>query len=353
VKHTAEKATQYLNEALESYIESNVYHSSSFFSGRYASFQKKLNDNLAQLQVTQAIPSRFMEVFAVLGLFILILVNHHQQASAAADLVNIGAFMAAAYKIIPGITRMANIGAQVRTYAYTINDIDEENKSAAEPFNAVTVHVKDIAFRSVNYAQGGRQILRGFHCEIHTGDFVGIAADSGRGKTTLMNLLLGFLEPDQGSIFFNDLPVNAVARQQFWHDIAYVKQQQFLIHDSIARNIVLHEGPYDDQRLQQTIDATGLRAWVDSQPEGVEQLLSDNGKNISGGQRQRIAIARAIYKNAGLIILDEPFNELDQASAALLAAYFRQLSQEGKIVIMIAHQASSLAACNKIIRLDE
>ncbi|RYZ49079.1 MAG: ABC transporter ATP-binding protein [Sphingobacteriales bacterium] len=353
VKHTSEKATQYLNEALDSYIESNIYHSTSFFSGRYAAFQKKLNDNLAQLQVTQAIPTRFMEVFAVLGLFILILVNHYNHSPAATDLVNIGAFMAAAYKIIPGITRMANISAQVRTYAYTIHDISPEKESDIMPFNAVNVHLKDIVFQSVCYARGDKQILERFNSAIRGGDFVGIAAASGKGKTTLINLLLGFLEPDQGCILFNDLPVNAVARQQFWPDIAYVKQQQFLIQDTIARNIVLHEGPYDEARLQEVIEVTGLQTFIKSLPDGTDHVLADNGKNISGGQRQRIAIARALYKNAGLIILDEPFNELDQASASLLVAHFRRLAQEGKIVIMIAHHTSSLAGCNKMIRLDE
>ena len=92
---------------------------------------------------------------------------------------------------------------------------------------------------------------------------------------------------------------------------------------------------------------------VDQSPDGINKEITENGKNISGGQQQRIAIARALYKDAELVLLDEPFNELDERSAESLAQYFKQLSANGKIVIMITHDSKSLSYCNKIISLDE
>jgi ABC-type bacteriocin/lantibiotic exporter with double-glycine peptidase domain len=87
--------------------------------------------------------------------------------------------------------------------------------------------------------------------------------------------------------------------------------------------------------------------------DGLDKIITENGKNISGGQQQRIALARAVYKNAELILLDEPFNELDEDSSTLLLEHFRELSKKGKTVIMITHDKQSLSYCNKIVSLDE
>lgn len=353
VQHTSEKTTQYLQEALNSYIESNIYDKRSFFSDRYTSFQQKLNQHLSQLQLVQAMPSRLMEVFAIAGLFLLILVNQYTAAAATTELINIGAFMAAAYKIIPGITRMSSLSAQMRMYAYSIKDSQPGKEKPIPHFNAIKEPIKSVVFEKVSFAHTGKEILNDFSCSLQQGDFIGLSSASGKGKTTLINLLLGFLEPQEGQILMNGLPVNAEARQQYWYDIAYVKQQQFLIHDSIARNICLNEDAYDAEKLQQAIAFSGLEAFVNSFPEGQDKIIADSGKNISGGQRQRIAIARALYKDAGLIILDEPFNELDSTSEASLLRHFKMLIEKGKIVILVTHNSNSLSFCNKIITLNE
>ena len=95
-----------------------------------------------------------------------------------------------------------------------------------------------------------------------------------------------------------------------------------------------------------------LEALIGQFAEGLKKVVSENGKNISGGQRQRIAIARALYKDADLIILDEPFNELDEASSILLLHYFKAMAEEGKMIILITHEQKSLSSCNKIISLN-
>lgn len=353
VQHTSEKTTQYLQEALNSYIESNIYDKRSFFSGRYTVFQQKLNQHLSQLQSVQAMPSRLMEVFAVSGLFLLILVNQYTASAATTELINIGAFMAAAYKIIPGITRMSSLSAQMRMYAYSIKDTQPEKEKPTAHFNVIKEPIKSVVFDHVSFAHTDKEILKDFNCSVQKGDFIGLSSASGKGKTTLINLLLGFLEPQQGQILINSLPANTEARQQYWYDIAYVKQQQFLIHDTIARNICLAEDDCDARKLQQAIAFSGLEPFINAFPEGLDKIISDSGKNISGGQRQRIAIARALYKDAGLIILDEPFNELDSRSEALLLTHFKTMTEQGKTVILITHNSSSLSFCNKIITIND
>lgn len=351
VKDNAEKSTQYLQEALQGYIESNIFNKKGFFTNRYAVHQQRLNNYLAQLQISQALPSRFIEIFAVAGLLILIMVNKYADHTTT-EIVNIGAFMAAAYKIIPGITRIAALSAQMRTYAFTLNDISADTEVVTEPYNHIHEKISSIEFKDVSFSYKDNEILNHFNMQVQAGDLLGISSASGKGKTTLINILLGFLKPDSGQVLINEVILGADERKQYWKDITYVKQQHFLIHDTILHNITLEEEHYDETRFNKAIAAAGLGMFINSFPEGINKVISDNGKNISGGQRQRIALARALYRNTAVILLDEPFSELDQDSERGILQYLQSLTAEGKIVILITHNPASLQYCTKTISVN-
>jgi ABC-type bacteriocin/lantibiotic exporter with double-glycine peptidase domain len=294
-------------------------------------------------------------VFAIFGLFILILINSFAGNSNSVEILIIGAFMAAAYKIIPGIVKILNSAGQVKTYKYTINDLLKEKARTlthteklhnGTPINAVT-------FCKVSFSYTNHQVLNNFSMNIQRGDFAGISGSSGRGKTTVINLLMGFLSATEGNIYINNEITNTNEQERFWKNIAYVKQQSFFIHDTILKNITLDENNVNKEKLQEVIEVTGLNELLGKYKEGMEKLITENGKNISGGQRQRIAIARALYKEADIILLDEPFNELDEASELRLVKYFRKMAENGKIVVLITHNQAALSFCNKIIPLDE
>jgi len=353
MKLSSDKSLQYLQEALSGFVESNIYTKNDFFLQRYAAYQKKFNIYHSDLLVTQGIPSRMIEIFALFGLFILIAFS---KWSGGADtmIITIGAFMAAAYKIIPGIVKILNLNGQVQTYSHTISDLIQNNKTiTAQHKKGETTTVRSIQFKNVSFRYKDELLFDNLNLNIKQGDFLGIAGLSGKGKTTILNLLLGFLTPDSGEIIVNDKPANNISLQQYWPAISYVKQQTFLIHDTIAQNITLSNEPGDEEKLDEVIRASGLADLIDTFPEGVNKVIMENGKNISGGQRQRIVIARALYKNADLVILDEPFNELDEKSEHCLVNHFKYLSGTGKLVILITHDKKSLSFCNKILSLDE
>ena len=351
IKTSSEKALQHLKEALSGYIESNVYAANPFFTKRYSSRQQALNQYLASLQSAQVFPARMMELFAVLGLFALIIVNEFFGDPDIVPVVAIGAFMAAAYKIIPGLVKVLNLGSQVRTYAFTAKDL--AYNSGAHP-QSPERHpaIGSIAFREVSFSYDNKKVFENLNLEIKSGELTGLTGLSGRGKTTLFNMLLGFLDPVKGQILINNTPAAANERQRLRSNAGYVKQQPFLVHDSILTNITLGTDGYDEQRLQQAITATGLDTFITQLPDGLQTIVAENGKNISGGQRQRIALARALYKNADMLLLDEPFNELDETSEEKLLQHLRGLSQKGKLVILVTHNTKSLSFCNKIISLD-
>ncbi len=347
-----EKTIQYLNESLAGFIESNIYDKHHFFTTRYVAWQQKLNVHLSKIQGLQGLPGRLLEVFAVLGLFILIVVSRWASIEGTFNILTIGAFMAAAYKIMPGVVKILNCSGQIRTYSFTINNFKQTRTATKGGLKEEKENIRSIEFRKVSFAYGQQSLLNEFNLLATTGDFVGISGISGSGKTTLLNLLTAFLDPDHGDICINGVAINMVERKQWRKRIAYVKQQSFLIHDSIIKNITLDDDNFDQQRLEAVLTATGLEMLIKNDPAGLDKMITEAGRNISGGQRQRIIIARALYKNADLIILDEPFNELDNASEDLMLKHFSAMAAQGKIILLITHKKTSLLFCNKIISLD-
>lgn len=343
---------QHLHESISGFVESNMYDKNVFFTERYAAAQHALNMHQSNLQSTQALPARLAEVFAVFGLLALITISSVAgNTQYATQVVTLGAFMAAAYKIIPGMSRILNSLGQIRTYEFTLNDlVQTTHPSPVEKTDPVS-SIHTIAFQQVGFQYNHAPVLDQFTCNIQPGDFIGIEGHSGRGKTTLLNILLGFITPQQGRVLINNQHTDYHERRQYWKQIAYVKQQPFFMHDTLLTNITLNGKQYDAPRLQQSLETAGIADWLNKLPAGMDTLLTENGKNISGGQRQRIALARALYKNASLIILDEPFSELDEKAEEKLLHHLQQMASTGKMIILITHNKKSLAWCNKIITL--
>ncbi len=351
-KDLSEKTIQYLKEALKGFIESNLYNSKPFFAKRYNASQSQFNKVLSDQLVIQNMPSRLIEIFAVMGLLFLIII-HSFTAADSISVITIGAFMAGAYKIIPGVVKILNSSGQIKTYEFTIDDLLKNKSLVSKNISENKWPLHSIEFKNVFFHFKMEPVLKQLSFFISKGDFIGLSGISGKGKTATMNLLLGFLEPDEGTILINGIPVEMQQRQSFWKNISYVKQQPLLIYDSILKNITLNESVSDFQKLEEVLRVTRLNELVSKFPEGYNKIITEDGKNLSGGQRQRIAIARALYKEADLIILDEPFSELDRYSEDCLLKYFSELAQRGKIIILITHNKESLLFCNKIISLDE
>jgi len=350
IKSSNEKALQYLHEALTGFIDVNIYNGKNFFIDRFYKEQERLSAFLPDLQVSQNMSARLLEMFAVIGLFLLFIANQYLGNPQTEVIINIGAFVAAAYKIIPGIIKILNLNEQIKTFGFTTIDLAYNlSSNNAEPYHYYTP-IQSISFSGVSYSYNNKLILDDFSLTIQSGDFIGISGPSGIGKTTFVNIFLGFLNEQSGQILINGKPMAANARQTNWGNIAYIKQQTFLIHDTIKTNICF-DTTIDNDRFANAIHISGLDKFVATIPEGFEKIITEQGKNISGGQRQRIAIARALYKKANIYILDEPFNELDEVSEISLLEYFSKLTESGCIVLLITHNPKSLSYCNKIISM--
>ncbi|HEY4287547.1 MAG TPA: ABC transporter ATP-binding protein [Puia sp.] len=350
---SSEKYLQHLQEALAGFVESNVYHKQEAIVDRYLGVQREFNESVADQQIILGIPSRLVEVFAIFGLVIIIGLSYYSGNGDGAAVLTIGVFMAAAYKIIPGIVKIMNSVGQMNTYAFTMDHLAVRGEEGMNGVGCPVPVISRIDCRRLVFTYNGQRILNEQDLEINAGEFVGICGPSGRGKSTILNLLLGFLTPDGGDISINGVSTDAAARRAYWGRIAYVKQQPFLLHDTVLYNVTLGGGGYDRDRLEKAAGMAGLLPMIDSFDKGWDKVIAENGKNISGGQRQRVAFTRALYKNADLLILDEPFSELDEESEREMMDLCLDLTRRGKTILLITHNRENLSFCHKTVVLDE
>lgn len=353
-KQTSERSLQYLQEALSGFVESNLYHKASYFLKRYTTQQFAFNRAISDYLAVQEVPGRVMELFALLGLVMLIVFAHWSSGQDHQVIVTVGAFMAATYKIIPGVVKILNVSGQINAYRFTL-DAGELPRGLPRrgPVTPVPEGLRSVQIMEMEFGYQGNRLLEGLNLFLEPGDFAGITGPSGRGKTTILNLLLGFLEPAAGEIRINGRRTSVLERQAYRRHISYVKQQPFIIRGSLLQNILLDESSYDKKRLQQALEVTGLREAFGVSPEGLAKVIVENGRNISGGQRQRIALARALYKDAPLVMLDEPFSELDEGSEYQLLQHLRYLGEKGRMILLINHRSESISICNKTMSLHD
>ncbi|PTQ95118.1 ABC-type bacteriocin/lantibiotic exporter with double-glycine peptidase domain [Mucilaginibacter yixingensis] len=350
IKASGVKSIQYLQEALAGYIESNVFGKTDFFVDRFQQSQQALNQGIAVQQTLQGLSSRLIELFALAGFCVLVVLNRVTHGSGI-DLLSIGIFMAAAYKIIPGIVKILNSAGQIKTYSFTLDGLLPVTHSSAQKNGVNIAPIKSVAFKDISFRYNGKPVLSKFSFTARQGCMVGISGVSGRGKTTLINLLLGFLPEDEGEIHINNQPVDVLARKGYWQRVAYVKQQGFFINDTIRANITLNNTDTDEKRLTDALRISGLDRLLLADADGLDKQLRENGKNISGGQRQRLMLARALYHDFDLLILDEPFSEMDEAAEHAILEQLQQLLHN-KLLFFITHNHKSLTFCNQTILLD-
>jgi ATP-binding cassette subfamily B protein len=207
----------------------------------------------------------------------------------------------------------------------------------------------DITFR---YADG-TEALSSVNLEIAKGERIGIVGKTGSGKSTLVDVLMGLLAPTEGVLLVDGEPV-AGARVAGWRArIAHVPQSIFLRDATIAENIAFGtaKGEIDDALVRDSAGHAGLLEFIESLPKGFSTVVGERGIRLSGGQRQRIGIARALYKNADLLILDEATSALDSETEAAVMQSVETLSSN-LTVVLIAHRLSTVAICDRVYRLD-
>ena len=235
---------------------------------------------------------------------------------------------------------------------FDVIDLDSEYLNDSKK-NQLVSFKSQISFNNVSFKYDQNKILKNISFDVNKGDMVAIVGASGSGKTTLVNLIPRFYDKISGNILIDDFDIKDLSRSNIRSLIGIVSQESILFNSSIKENIVLGDSDENNySRLKDSIDIANAQEFIEEFPEKLNYNVGDNGSNLSGGQKQRIAIARAVYSNCPILILDEATSSLDSESEKLVQNAIDKLMVD-KTSIVIAHRLSTIQNADKIIVLDK
>ena len=345
--------TRIVTEAYKGYAELEVNHA---FPSLQHSFLKGL-DTISfcrlKLETVYHLPLCLSELSVVIGLTLLALSGTGNVKAL------VGIFAVGAFRLLPALRESLSAWTQIQNSVFCLRIIKagmedlfstfEEKPTAGLSFE------KEIAISNLSYTYPeGKRVLKEFDCTIRKGEYIGVRGSSGIGKSTLFNLLLGFLKPDGGEIRIDGVLLSAENRTLWHRRIGYVPQGVFILDGTLAENVALGCCDISKEKVKRILRQVRLDEWVDELPLGIDTLLGESGARLSGGQKQRVGIARALYKEADILLLDEATSALDTATECEINEMICGLRNDyrGLTVLSIAHRESSLALCNRIITLN-
>ena len=306
-------------------------------------------------------PRYILETIAFGSMLVVVLILLGTSGSISSIIPTLSVFAFAGYRLMPSLSQIfvaiANMRSSTASLDVVVADLNAskpllEERPHSDPFPfKQSLDLKDVSF---GYESNKRRVLDSISLSIECGESIAIVGSTGAGKTTLLDILLGLLEPTQGTMTIDGVPVTPQNVHGWQRQIGYVPQNIFLSDDSISRNITL--GIPDEEMRQEQIEfaakVAGLHDFIQGElPDGYLTSVGERGVRLSGGQIQRLGIARAIYQNPRVIFLDEATSALDSRTEKQVMEGLRQQSQD-RTVIIIAHRLTTIRFCDRIVVLD-
>lgn len=350
-------------ESLKTFKEIRLYQKTKFFFDNFVNSIKNQAKMNMFLGIFSSAPRSWLETFGIVLLFSIVYfnINANKSIDEISELLVLFSFCA--IRLLPSLNRIINHFTYLRYFTsstelmfneiYLSNLQDEDNKNdqinIIDDFNT-SIILKNICFQ---YTDKETFNLKDINLKIDYNSFVGINGSSGSGKSTIIDILIGLLIPNTGKIIIDNKEItNGYKIANNW--LSYVPQNVYLIDDSIKKNIALgvENNMIDNDRLKISIENSGLSEFVKSLHNGIDTKVGDAGVRLSGGQIQRVGIARALYNNPKLLILDESTSALDIHTENEILESIMKL--KGKItVIIISHRQNTLKYCNKIFQIEK
>ena len=274
-------------------------------------------------------------------------------------ITTLGIFLAAAFRLMPSVTRLLNAFQGINFYRNVVKTLKNEILSYDKKNFSIKKSKEDLSFNKIikinnlsfRYPDKEKNILTNINFEINKKEKIGIMGESGSGKTTLINMILGLLQPNTGNIEVDGKEINLNLPK--WHSyIGYVPQSTYLIDGSIKNNIAFGENDeiIKKENIYNSIKNAGLEKFVKGLKNGIDTNTGELGEKISGGERQRLGIARSLYRNPSLLILDEFTSSLDNENEQMiLNEIFEKISNI--TIVLVSHRETTLRKCSRILHL--
>lgn len=346
-KLNEEKKINSLEIMYNLYTEFKLANNFDFINNRLNIQNFKTLNYQKKVSVLQQTPRFFFEII-LFGLFFIIILY----ASKIGDLENIiekiGVYGLSAYKTLPSLIKISSNLQSIKFGNVSLENVINYIKSLdAKSHKKIQIlDFEKFKFKNVSFIYDDRKILNDLSFEINKGDFFGIIGDSGKGKTTIINLLLGLLQPTTGEVIINNKKSNEILNNNLF---SYVPQDINIFEGSFIENITFETKSIDSEIFKNSIQKSDLEDIINNYPNKENTIISQN--SLSGGQKQRIGIARALYKKSRIILLDESTNSLDSTSEKKIISQLHTLRKEGTTIIMVSHKKNLFNHYNNFIEL--
>ncbi len=342
----------HLNESLNMFREMRIFGVSEKMGERALRELEQLSEAKVRLSILPYTPRIVMEsVFTVaigIGILYVIFVDRTDTPQLIASLAS---FMLLARRMIPSMSMLLSSYSELEgTYSQLqvlhqeFSDMPDQEKERAQanPPDQELVLLSQVSF---SYEGRGRETIENFSMTVSAGDRISITGESGKGKSTLMMILAGFMEPHKG-----ELRRSALIQPER-HGIAYVPQETALLSGTILENIVFGNETVDEARVMHVLSLVKLEVLIGKLPQGLQTVVGDNGMFLSGGQRQRLGIARALYHEPQLLLLDEATSALDEETERQVMANISACMKHSAVVFISHRKENARIHATKVIEL--
>lgn len=356
---SSKKIFQVTSEIFKGIKEIRIYFKENFFTRKLKQASYKNYTNYLKSTIISNSPKYLLEYLIVIIFLLFIYSINDYEKDLESILPTLGIFGLAALRIIPSLNSIIKSLTEFRFGKYATSiiardlEIKTEEKLIAN-YEKKYLNFSKLEFKNVNFKYNTKDtsLLNNVNFEINKGDYIGIIGSSGAGKTTILNLIIGLLNPNSGQIKVNN--ENMENKIKEWQlNLAYLPQDVFLLDGSLKENITLEDdiSKIDIEKLNNAINKSNLKSFVDSSDNGLDTTIGENGIKISGGQRQRLGIARALYSNKNFLILDESTNALDEKTKKKIIQELYSL-KDYFTIIFVDHNEDYYSRCDKIFELS-
>lgn len=356
VKAEAEKQKN-LQQSLDGIKEIIIFNNRNFFLKKFTDTINDIKVFLYKFEFINKLQKILIEELLIIILVIFIVFMSLTNETSSSIMAYLALYLIAAIKLLPSINKIAMANNYLRYAQPSIIELNKHydlklNKDYEALEKKQLNFNSKIEFKSVSFSYPKFDVLNDINFEIKKNEFVGILGETGSGKSTLSNLLLGLIKPTEGKIFIDEKDIFSNLNS-YHNKIGYVPQNIFLLDDSIKNNIGfgIKSEKIDNEKLNYAIEQSSLTKLIHKMPNGIDQIVGEKGMKISGGEKQRIGIARALYRNPELLILDEPTTSLDDETEKSIIKEILNLKNK-LTVFLITHKKQNLLEFNKIFKVE-